>query len=145
MKIFIASDHAGLEMKKRLIAESGLDFIDLGTNSAESCDYPIFANKLCDEVLKTENGRGVLICSAGVGMSIAANRRMGIRAALCFDEKIAEFSRRHNDANVIVFGSSVTSVETALNYLKIFLKTGFDGGRHERRLKLIDQGRNDGF
>jgi ribose 5-phosphate isomerase B len=151
MKVFIASDHAGFKLKQYLIEKSSFALLDLGTNSNESCDYPIFANKLLDNVLKSdldntlkhednyENNYGVLICSTGIGMTIAANRRIGIRAALCFNEKMAELSRRHNNSNVIVFGESIINAETALNCLSIFLKTNFEKEeRHIRRLKLID-------
>ncbi|MDR0632275.1 MAG: ribose 5-phosphate isomerase B [Holosporaceae bacterium] len=138
MKIFIASDHVGFGMKRYLIEKSEWDLTDLGTDCPESCDYPIFARKLSDCVLEAGDNCGILICSTGIGMSIAANRCVGIRAALCFNEKMAEFSRRHNDANVIVFGANVVNYETAANCLRVFLQTEFEGGRHNRRLKLID-------
>jgi ribose 5-phosphate isomerase B len=130
-------------MKERLLEKFEADIENLGTDSKESCDYPIFANMLCDRVLETENSRGVLVCGSGIGMSIAANRRDKIRAALCFNEKMAEFSRRHNDANVIVFGANVISNKTAVNCLRIFMETEFEGGRHERRLKMISGGRDE--
>ncbi|MDR0678455.1 MAG: ribose 5-phosphate isomerase B [Holosporaceae bacterium] len=138
MKIFIASDHAGFAMKQYILEYSGFKIIDLGTNGTEACDYPIFAQELSNKVLKAEGSYGILICSTGIGMAIAANRYKGIRAALCFNEQMAELSRRHNDANVIVFGSSVISNETALDCLKLFLDTGFEFGRHLRRLNLLE-------
>ncbi|MDR2645705.1 MAG: ribose 5-phosphate isomerase B [Holosporaceae bacterium] len=138
MKIFIASDHAGYDMKQYLIKEAGLGIINLGTISRSSCDYPIFAHKLCDSILMTKNSRGILICSTGIGVAITANRYRGIRAALCINEKMAELSRRHNDANVIVFGANVITYAAALGCLRVFLETKFDGGRHARRLQLID-------
>jgi ribose 5-phosphate isomerase B len=138
MKIFIASDHAGFAMKQYLLEYSGFKMIDLGTDSPESCDYPVFAKKLSDEILNVENGYGVLICNTGIGMTIAANRRRGIRAALCFNEKMAELSRRHNDANIIVFGSGIITNETALNCLRLFFNAEFEAGRHRRRLDLLD-------
>jgi ribose 5-phosphate isomerase B len=137
-KIFIASDHAGFEMKRRLIEESGLEMIDLGPGNSESCDYPIFARKLTGRMAETGNAFGVLVCHTGIGMTIAANRCRHIRAALCSDEKTAGLARRHNDANVAVFGAGSISPETALDCLRIFLATEFEGGRHARRLQLID-------
>ncbi|MBR1734294.1 MAG: ribose 5-phosphate isomerase B, partial [Alphaproteobacteria bacterium] len=112
MKIFIASDHAGFELKQILIKkinESENKVVDLGTSSLESCDYPIFARKLVEKLLANnpEYNRGVLICGTGIGMSIAANRNSGIRAALCFNEEMAEMSRRHNNANVLVLGARI--------------------------------------
>jgi ribose 5-phosphate isomerase B len=139
MKIFIASDHAGFAMKQHILECSGLEMIDLGTDSSEACDYPIFAQKLSNRMLATEESRGILICGTGIGMAIAANRHEGIRAALCFNEKMAELSRRHNDANVIVFGAGVISNNTALNCLKLFFDTGFEFGRHLRRLNLLER------
>jgi ribose 5-phosphate isomerase B len=138
MKIFIASDHAGFELKKYLLEKSKVNMIDMGTHNTESCDYPIFANKLCYSVEEEEWSRGILICSTGVGMSIAANRWSQIRAALCFNESMAKLCRRHNDANVLVLGAGVISAETALNCFRIFLETEFEGGRHKRRLELIE-------
>jgi ribose 5-phosphate isomerase B len=140
MNIFIAADHAGFSLKEYLKKESGSEMTDLGTDKPESCDYPVFAQKLSGCVLGNEGSRGILICLTGTGMTIAANRHKGIRAALCFNEKMAELSRRHNDSNVIVFGSAIISEETALNCLRIFLKTEFEGGRHSRRLELTDKG-----
>ena len=138
MKVFIASDHAGYDLKQHIIVASGVDMIDLGTSNREACDYPIFAHRLCDSVLMTKNSRGILICSTGNGMAITANRYRQIRAALCYDEKMTELSRRHNDANVIVFGAIIMSMGQALNCLRVFLETKFEGERHERRLQLID-------
>ncbi|MDR0753398.1 MAG: ribose 5-phosphate isomerase B, partial [Holosporaceae bacterium] len=130
MKVFIASDHAGYDMKQYLLEEAGLDMIDLGTIDRSSCDYPIFAHKLCDSILMTKNSCGILICSTGIGVAITANRYCRIRAALCVNEKMAELSRRHNDANVIVFGANIITYAMALSCLRIFLETKFDGGRH---------------
>jgi ribose 5-phosphate isomerase B len=138
MKIFIASDHAGYDMKQYLIENSGWDITDLGTNTRDACDYPIFAHKLCNSVLTTRNCCGTLICSTGIGMAITANRHRQIRAALCFNEKMVELSRRHNDSNVIVLGAAIITNEMALNCLRVFLETKFEGGRHARRLRLIE-------
>ncbi|MDR2766592.1 MAG: ribose 5-phosphate isomerase B [Holosporaceae bacterium] len=136
MKVFIASDHAGFLMKQYLL-DNGGDFIDLGTDSSVSCDYPIFANKVAERMKATENSRGVLICGSGIGMAIAANRHRHLRAALCLSEYMAQISRRHNDANVIVFGANIMDGGLALNCMKIFLETPFDGGRHAARLDII--------
>ena len=149
MKIFIASDHAGFELKERLIEHikknisNTNSIIDLGTNNTSSCDYPIFANKLVQHLLENPSdsnnkNRGILICGTGIGMSIAANRTPGIRAALCFNKEMAIMSRKHNNSNVIVFGARIITYETAICCVEAFLHTDFDGGRHARRLTLID-------
>jgi ribose 5-phosphate isomerase B len=139
--LFIASDHAGFDMKQYLIEKSELKMTDLGTFGHESCDYPVFAQKLCKSILVNENSRGVLICFTGIGMSIAANRYKGIRAALCFDKRMAKLSRCHNNSNVIIFGSGIISNEAALNCFRIFLETEFEGnGRHGRRVDMTDEG-----
>ncbi|MDR0677374.1 MAG: ribose 5-phosphate isomerase B [Holosporaceae bacterium] len=135
MKVFIASDHAGFLLKEYLKPQ--VDMVDLGTDGPISCDYPVFAKKLISHVAEDEKNRGVLICSTGIGMSIAANRNRKIRAALCCNEKMAEMSRCHNDANVIIFGASIIEDINALECLRIFLKTEFEKGRHSRRLALI--------
>ena len=137
-QIFIASDHAGFELKQYLIEKFQGKLQDLGTYSAESCDYPIYAHKLTEEVLHTPDSIGILICGSGVGMSIAANREKGIRAALCSNEEIAELSRKHNDANVLVLGARFISRQCAVNCVNKFLQTQFEGGRHLRRVELID-------
>jgi len=110
--------------------------MDLGTHSAESCDYPVFAKKLCNQM--KESDKGILICGTGIGMSIAANRFKNIRAALCFNEKMATLSRQHNDANVLVLGARIISAETARNCVEKFLSTDFEGGRHRRRMEMIN-------
>jgi ribose 5-phosphate isomerase B len=138
MKMFIAADHAGFALKQHLLAYSGVKMTDLGTHSLESCDYPLFAQKLVNEVLNSPESHGVLICYTGIGMAMAANRYRGIRAALCFNEKMAELARRHNDANVLVLGSSVVDNETALRCLRLFFEATFEGGRHLRRLTHME-------
>lgn len=137
--LFIASDHAGFEMKAALIkklAGQSISVTDLGTNSTESCDYPDFAVKLCHEVLKDSENRGLLICGTGIGMSIAANKVKGVRAACVSESKSAEMSRAHNNAQVLCLGARIISVETALECLNVFLKTKFDldNPRHQRRI-----------
>ena len=142
--VYVASDHAGFELKKIILDEmkgaEGYEFLDLGTESKESCDYPIFAQRVVKRLKMYDDSLGVLICGTGIGMSIAANRYEWIRAALCFNEKMAEMSRRHNDANVIVFGAKIISPEEALKSLKRFLSEDFEGEtRHLRRLNMINQ------
>ncbi|OYT35112.1 MAG: ribose 5-phosphate isomerase B [Candidatus Aenigmarchaeota archaeon ex4484_52] len=138
-KIIIGSDHGGFELKQKLkcLLEKKYIIFDVGTNSTDSCDYPNFAKKLCKEVLKY-NCFGILICKTGVGMSIAANRFNKIRAVLCFEKKIAKMSRAHNNTNVICFGAENTSVKAASEMIDIFLKTGFEGDRHKRRVDMLD-------
>lgn len=134
MSIFIASDHAGFELKEYL--KNHFDLSDLGTHKSSSCDYPVFAKKLCTQIEK--NDKGILICGTGIGMSIAANRFKNIRAALCFNEEMAILSRQHNDANVLVLGARIILAETARGCVENFLSTDFEGGRHQRRLNLVD-------
>ncbi|MBO6056314.1 MAG: ribose 5-phosphate isomerase B [Alphaproteobacteria bacterium] len=134
MSIFIASDHAGFELKEYL--QTQFNLLNLGTHNEESCDYPVFAKKLAIR-LKNDD-KGILICGTGIGMSIAANRFKNIRAALCFNEEMAKLARQHNDANILVLGARIISPETAKTCVEKFLSTDFEGGRHQRRLELID-------
>lgn len=139
--LFIGSDHAGFSLKAAVIEylkSEGRAVTDLGTHSADSCDYPQAARAVCKAVLEN-GGQGVLICGSGIGMSIAANRCPGIRAALCTHEFHARACRQHNDANVLCLGERVTAPGLALELVKIFLQTGFEGGRHARRVELIDK------
>ncbi|HJA79287.1 ribose 5-phosphate isomerase B [uncultured Desulfovibrio sp.] len=138
--LHIACDHAGLELKETLktaLAARGFNLVDHGTRSAESCDYPQYAHALCAAV-EAENGRGILICGTGIGMSMAANRHAGIRAALCTTELHARLTRRHNNANVLCLGARVTGVELALAIMNAFLDTDFEGGRHQRRIDQLN-------
>lgn len=141
-KIFIASDHAGFDLKAGIIASPIFrnDIEDLGASSTMTVDYPNYSELVCNAVLSTPGSVGVLICSTGIGMSIAANRYKGIRAALCRTANDVKLARKHNDANILVLGASITSDVEALSFLELFLKTSFDGGRHVRRLELIDNG-----
>lgn len=140
--IFVASDHAGVDLKDKIekyLTKNGLEFVDLGTNTSVSVDYPFYAKLLAESVLKDEKNVGILICGTGIGMSIAVNRFPNIRGALCRTSKNAYFSRLHNNANVIVLGGR--DKLTCFNYKKIiktFLNTQFEGGRHQRRIDLID-------
>ena len=135
-KIFIASDHAGYEMKTKLNKYFN-SFIDLGTNSFESVDYPDFAHKLSIEVLKNEGSLGILICGTGVGMSIAANRSKGIRAGLVNSVEVARLIRQHNDANVLVIPGRFMKDEDAKNCVQMFIDTQFEAGRHKKRVEKI--------
>jgi len=135
-KIFIASDHAGYEMKTAL-KDHFSSFIDLGTNSIDSVDYPDFAHKLTNEVLNNDESLGILICGTGVGMSIAANRSQGIRAGLVNSVEVARLIRQHNDANVLVIPGRFMDNEEARNCVKVFIDTQFEAGRHQKRVEKI--------
>lgn len=139
--IHIASDHAGFSLKASLIlhlSSLGHNIVDEGTHSTASCDYPVYARKVCDAVLADADVTGILICGTGVGMSITANRMTGIRAALCTSEFQARATRQHNDANVLCLGERVTGVGIAYAIAHAFIDTPFEGGRHQRRIDLID-------
>ncbi len=138
--IIIGSDHAGYRLKesiKKYLVESGEVFEDLGTYSEDSCDYPIFAERVARSVVNGEEIKGILICGSGIGVSIAANKVKGVRAALCMNSELAEMSRRHNDANILCIAARYTDLREAKNMVKVFLNTGFEGGRHQRRVKEI--------
>jgi ribose 5-phosphate isomerase B len=139
--IVLASDHAGVGLKAeivRLLKARGEAYNDLGPSGDASVDYPVFAHLLSREILAGRADRGVLICGTGIGMSMAANRHAGIRAALCHDAYTAEMARRHNDANVLCMGGRVVGAGVALQIVEVFLGTGFEGGRHQRRVGLIE-------
>lgn len=142
MKIALGSDHGGYNLKeqiKKYLAEKGIEFKDFGTNSTDSCDYPEFAFSVANAVANREFDRGILICGTGIGVSIAANKVKGIRAALCSDTFSARMSREHNDANILCLGERVIGVGLAIDILETWLKTGFSGGRHQVRIsKIID-------
>ena len=141
MKIVIASDHAGYAYKeeiKKYLAAKGYAVIDVGTNSLESCDYPIFAHQAAEKVVSGEVEYGVLVCSSGEGIAIAANKTKGIRAGIAYNDEVAGLMRQHNNANMIAFGASFMKLEDVLRRIDIFLKTPFEGGRHERRVNEIE-------
>ncbi|MBI5695989.1 MAG: ribose 5-phosphate isomerase B [Nitrospirae bacterium] len=140
MKVALGCDHGGLELKDTIAAELkklGVEVVDEGTVSEESVDYPDFAAKVAGDVASGLVDRGITVCGTGIGMSIAANKFPGIRAALCHDSYTARMSRMHNDANILVLGGRVTGPEVALDILRDWLKTPFEGGRHQRRLDKI--------
>jgi ribose 5-phosphate isomerase B len=138
--IAIAADHAGLALKKALAEElrtMGYRVLDLGTSTADSVDYPDYADRVADAIRQGDAARGVVICGTGIGISIAANRHRGIRAALCHDETTARLSRQHNDANVLALGGRLIEPNLAKRCLKTFLETPFEGGRHARRVAKL--------
>ena len=138
-KIFIASDHAGYNLKNSVISKLSKKkkIIDLGTNSKISVDYPDYAKKISKKVSSNKGSFGILICGSGMGMTIAANKTKNIRAALCYSKKNTKLSRLHNNANIITLGSRLINKNKAFNLIKIFLSTKFEGGRHLRRVKKI--------
>ena len=141
MKIYAGSDHGGFELKKSLIKrlhELGHQVEDLGTHSLASCDYPDYAHAVAANVIADPGSLGLLICGSGIGISIAANRHHGIRAALCRCGLEAELSRRHNDANVLVMGGRIVGEALAIDMLEKFLGTDFEGGRHSNRIAKIE-------
>jgi ribose 5-phosphate isomerase B len=138
--IALAADHGGYELKALLVkdlAAAGMAVVDLGTNAADSVDYPDYADRLAAALKDGRASRGVLICGTGIGISIAANRHRHIRAALCHDETTARLCREHNDANVLVLGARVIGPEVARACLNVFLSTKFAGGRHEKRVAKL--------
>lgn len=136
----IGSDHGGFELKSHImehLKERGIEFSDMGTYTEESCDYPVIAQKVAKAVSSGEYERGILICGTGIGISIAANKVKGIRAALCGDVYSAKMTRRHNDANILCMGGRVIGRELAFMICDTFLAEPFEGGRHERRIAQI--------
>jgi ribose 5-phosphate isomerase B len=143
-RITIACDHAGLSLKgdiKELLKKKGYEVDDLGTNSSESVDYPDYGHLMAQKIISGEAKRGILICGTGIGMSITANRYIGVRAALCSDSYSARMSRMHNDSNVLVIGGRVTGTSLAEEIVSVWLETDFEGGRHAKRLDKIDKDR----
>jgi len=142
MKVAIGSDHAGFdykEMVKEYLEGKGYHVIDKGTYSKESIDYPVFGEAVAKAVASGEADRGIVICGTGIGISIAANKVKGIRAALCTNEYMARMARKHNDANVLAFGARVLGTDVALGIVDEFFTTDFEGGRHEKRVNLIKE------
>lgn len=139
-KITVGCDHAAYELKKKVIAhlnERGVEVIDVGTNSTESCDYPNFARAVCKNVQDGVTELGILICGTGIGMSIAANKHRGIRAAVCSDTFSARLTREHNNANVLCFGERVVGMGLAFDLVDAFIDAEFEGGKHQRRVDMI--------
>jgi len=138
-KIILGSDHGGYKLKLKIaehLKNLGYEISDMGCYTEESCDYPVIAKAVAQEVLDTSS-RGILICGTGIGMSIAANRFKGIRASLCSDTFSARMTRAHNDSNILCLGQRVTGEGLAIDIADIWLKTEFEGGRHKRRIDMI--------
>ena len=152
MKIFVGCDHAGFELKQKVMAAlPEIEWQDFGTLSKDSVDYPDFANKVCEKITSVEienkkkniidplEGKvlGLLICGSGQGMAIRANRFPQVRAALCWNEEIVQLSREHNNANILCLGSRFVPAEQAVSMVKVFLQTKFEGGRHQGRVDKL--------
>ena len=142
MKISLASDHGGLELKNKIgeyLAQLGHSVRDFGTFTADSCDYPDFARPAALAVANGECERGVLVCTTGIGVSMVANKVKGVRCALCFNPDMAHMTRAHNNANVLAMGQKYVDFETAKESVEEFLKTPFEGGRHAQRVNKIEE------
>ncbi len=140
VKIAIGCDHGAYQLKDKVKAHLdslGISYIDFGTSGPESVHYPIYARAVCESIQKGESDLGILLCSSGIGMSMAANKHRGIRAALCADTYSARFTRMHNDANVICMGALTTGAGLAIDILDSFLSSEFEGGRHQVRVDMI--------
>ena len=145
--VALGSDHGGFLLKediKAYFTENDINFVDFGTVSEDSVDYPVYALKVSKSVVQGECDCGILCCGTGIGISIAANKVHGIRAAVCTNEFCAEMARRHNDANILCLGGRVIDTQKAVLLAKIFLQTPFDNGRHTKRLEQIQKIENDG-
>ena len=141
-KIAIASDHGGFDLKESVVCslqEKGLEIEDLGPSNDDSVDYPDYGIKLAQAIVEQKVERGIVICGTGVGMSIVVNRFPGIRGTLCSDAYTAKMCREHNDSNILIMGGRVVSKDLALEIVRIWLKTEFEGGRHQRRLDKINE------
>jgi len=140
MKIAIASDHAGFTLKEKLVrylSEQGYEIKDFGTDSDESVDYPEFGHALANAVGKEEYNFGIAICGSGNGISMTTNKHQNIRSAICWNQEITELARAHNDANICSLPGRFLSLEESIIIIETFIKTAFEGGRHERRIKKI--------
>lgn len=140
LTIALASDHAGLELKNALVQEVrslGHEALDLGTHDAASVDYPDYGRKLASAVASGQAAYGIAVCGTGIGISIAANRELKVRAALCHDVTTARLSREHNDANILALGARIVGLEVAKDCLRVFLSTAFAGGRHQNRVAKL--------
>ena len=141
-KIIIGCDHGGLELKNEIIKhlnDRNIETVDIGTYTSESCNYPDYAKALCKRIQSGEFERGILVCGTGIGMSIAANKHKGIRAACCSDTFSARMTRMHNDANVLCLGGRVVGPGLACDMVDLFVDTDFQGGRHTQRVAMLSQ------
>ena len=142
MKIAVGSDHGGLEYKTAIaehLKKQGYEVVDVGTNSLDSCHYPIFGAEVAKKVASKECKFGVVVCTSGEGISMAANKIKGVRCGLSYNDDVARLMRQHNDANVIAFGQKFMKLEDVLRQVDIFLSTEFEGGRHQTRVDLISE------
>ena len=140
--IAIGCDHGGYELKKEIekyLTDKGIEFVDFGTDSNESVDYPIYGKKVAEAVANKTADKGILVCGTGLGMMLCANKTEGVRAICTNDSYSVKFSRLHNNANVICFGGRTMGIESVLFNLEIVLNTEFEGGRHQRRVELYDK------
>lgn len=140
-RIAVASDHGGYELKEAIVGflmGMEIEVLDLGTDSQESVDYPIYGEKCARAVMSGEATGGIVICGTGIGISIAANKVKGIRCALCTTPEMAELSRKHNNANILALGGRTTEMATAMTIVNTWLFTEFEGGRHQRRIDMIE-------
>lgn len=147
MKIYIGADHAGWELKDAIasvLRQSGIDVIDVGTNGPESVDYPVYAFSVARAVARGDAELGILVCGSGIGMCMAANRIRGIRAVIGHEPYSARMSRRHNNSNVLCLGSRFTGRDLAIDIVQEWLEEPFDGGRHQRRIDMIDSMAQEG-
>ncbi|NDC83247.1 ribose 5-phosphate isomerase B [bacterium] len=137
--VYVASDHGGIDLKTSIFQKLAqeLDLVNLGTDTIDSVDYPDYADLLCKKVIQ-ESAKGILICGTGIGISIRANRHVGIRAALVYSEFTAEMAKAHNDANVLCLGARTTAIEDAIQFILKWHRTTFEGGRHQVRIDKID-------
>lgn len=139
--IAIASDHAGFALKEKIkkhLEELKFEVCDFGTENEESCDYPVFAKKACEAVVSGKCDRAILVCGTGIGMSMAANKVKGIRAAVCTETFAAKYTRLHNDANVLCMGARVIGEGVAIEITDTFITTEFEGGKHKRRIDMFE-------
>lgn len=138
--IVIGNDHAGTILKQHIVnwfKQNNIEYKDCGCFEGEKCDYPVAAKNVCDEIISGKAQRGILICGTGIGISIAANKIKGIRAAACSDYYSAKYTRLHNDANILCLGARVVGDEYAIELVNVFLNTEFEGGRHATRVQMI--------
>ena len=142
VKIAVASDHGGFALKEKVkehLRERNVKFVDLGTNSTESVDYPVYGKACAEAVASGKAERGIVICGTGIGISIAANKVKGIRCGLCTSVEMAKLTRQHNNANMLAMGGRILETETAFAIVDAFLDTEFEGGRHKRRTDMLDE------
>ncbi|MEG0546367.1 MAG: ribose 5-phosphate isomerase B [Oscillospiraceae bacterium] len=144
--IYLGADHGGYELKEAIkehLISKGIECVDCGTNSTQSVDYAPIAKKTCDKIVESKNNLGILCCGTGIGISMAANKVKGIRAACCSDYFSAKYTRLHNNANALCMGGRVVGVGLALELVDVFLETEFEGGRHQKRIDQIAEIENN--